>query len=561
MTPPSNSPTTTDTIDGISINDTTLRIGEKAYSCSLSNSVDIKSSKDYRHRLHIQSKDDIIVSNYKNDIHMTKALINPFDPSQVTIKLNSNRRRWTHVFPLGPTGTFMQQHHYQAIPQNKESSIITYPSMDASTDGLPKNSSLSNFKFTDMVDGSSKLDYDKDIIKWNNKSRTNLSIDNKIEDAHQKKRSVVLTDNSSLWAWGATGEQEWTPAITTGVDWKSLVMPACLPITTDFLPDKRTLQHDYVTSVYDLLPEVQASEFFQKKILKNEDGSDKFIIDQFYNELICQRLQQGFQIILLPKNESKYSFSDRTGNRYTFILSIGRIYHELAHKENKISIMYYHPRHPYKANNIRYGYRIRTPDNETYGVSWVDFTSEKLEAYKWNYLDNFICQRGDNSEYQLMENLKYWRFRLLVLPTRQSITKKIIDKYISGEDDFQSDIYGIMTHEEKIQLQNGFLKLLEAINGIKRSTNRQTITASRLEQCKGKLNRRNSSGQLPQSILKSAAYQNRLSQPSEKLMTVINELPVNKPEPEPIEPVSELMDLNQLSIKSPDSQIIEAMKL
>lgn len=35
-----------------------------------------------------------------------RALINPFDPSHVTIKLTSNRRRWTHVFPLGRL-TFM----------------------------------------------------------------------------------------------------------------------------------------------------------------------------------------------------------------------------------------------------------------------------------------------------------------------------------------------------------------------------------------------------------------------------------------------------------------------
>ena len=49
-------------------------------------------------------------------IRPSRALINPFDPSHVTIKLTSNRRRWTHIFPKGPTGVFMQQHHYQAIP-------------------------------------------------------------------------------------------------------------------------------------------------------------------------------------------------------------------------------------------------------------------------------------------------------------------------------------------------------------------------------------------------------------------------------------------------------------
>lgn len=30
-----------------------------------------------------------------------RALINPFDPSHVTVKVTSNRRRWTHIFPKG----------------------------------------------------------------------------------------------------------------------------------------------------------------------------------------------------------------------------------------------------------------------------------------------------------------------------------------------------------------------------------------------------------------------------------------------------------------------------
>lgn len=47
-----------------------------------------------------------------------RALINPFAPSHVTIKLTSNRRRWTHIFPKGPTGVLIQQHHYQAVPTN-----------------------------------------------------------------------------------------------------------------------------------------------------------------------------------------------------------------------------------------------------------------------------------------------------------------------------------------------------------------------------------------------------------------------------------------------------------
>ncbi|PRD26788.1 UNVERIFIED_CONTAM: Depdc5 [Trichonephila clavipes] len=41
-------------------------------------------------------------TKYKQELtSRLKALVNPFNPSQITIKLTSNRRRWTHVFPLG----------------------------------------------------------------------------------------------------------------------------------------------------------------------------------------------------------------------------------------------------------------------------------------------------------------------------------------------------------------------------------------------------------------------------------------------------------------------------
>ncbi|OTF73684.1 DUF3608 domain-containing protein [Euroglyphus maynei] len=462
-----------------------------SFSHNLSTSVENKVHNEAH--LKIKSKDDIIVHKFKDQLHRTKALINPFDPSHVTIKLNSNRRRWTHVFPLGPTGIFMQQHHYQAIPQNRINSDDLNIIYD-STEVLSKDKNFKRKSF-DQIDGAIK-NVEKDLKKNLTKSRSNALIElekknvTNESDIHLKQRSLLLTDNSLLWAWGATGEQEWTPAITTGVDWKSLVMPACLPITTDFLPDKRTLEQDYVTHIYDLLPEEQANELYQQRFMKsNEDGANSnssnsnsnhkkmnmLTIDQFYNELINQRLQQGFQIILLPKNEIRYTFSDRTGNKYTYILSIGRIYHELAHKENRISIINYHPRHPYNANNIRYCYRIRTPDNETYGVSWVAFTSEKLETYKWNYLDNYICLRGASTEYQLIESLKYWRFRLLVLPTQQSKTRKIIDRYMSGDNEFNCDLYDVFSFEEKIQLQKGFIKLMKVINGVKLiNTNKTT---------------------------------------------------------------------------------------
>lgn len=48
---------------------------------------------------------------------------------------------------------------------------------------------------------------------------------------------------------------------TVGVDWKSLTTPACLPLTTDYFPDRQTLQNDYTEGCYDLLPHTDLERY------------------------------------------------------------------------------------------------------------------------------------------------------------------------------------------------------------------------------------------------------------------------------------------------------------
>lgn len=322
-------------------------------------------------------------------------------------------------------------------------------------------------------------------------------------------------------------------------------MPACLPITTgllhlsfvalldfqylftDFLPDKQTLRQDYVTNGYDLLPEDQVNDFFQQRLFKIEEELNKKeslrTTERVYIELICQRLQQGFQLILQPKAEMLNSLDEQTLDKCMYILSIGRIYHELLLRESKITITYYHPRHPYNAKNIKYCYRIRTPDNETYGVSWVEFTGEKLETYKWNYLDNYICLRAD-SDYQVIESLKYWRFRLLVLPTMHRITKVIIEKYAQCEERYDCDLYHVFTHKEKRKHLNDFLKLLEIFNRMKRSS--RPSGSNNRASMNQHLNRRSSYTQINTPGMRKVEapnYHSRYSQPTDSLLSTINE--------------------------------------
>lgn len=76
--------------------------------------------------------------------------------------------------------------------------------------------------------------------------------------------------------------------IFLGVDWKSLTIPACLPITTDYFPDKRSLQNDYVVSDYNLLPDDVNTDFAQQRAIYKKPLTTL----EVFKELVSQRLAQ-----------------------------------------------------------------------------------------------------------------------------------------------------------------------------------------------------------------------------------------------------------------------------
>ncbi|XP_065209009.1 GATOR complex protein Iml1 isoform X2 [Planococcus citri] len=374
-----------------------------------------------------------------------RALINPFDPSHVTVKMTSNRRRWTHVFPKGPTGVVIQRHHYQS--DNFEDNDLN-----------KKNNGLEDLDDDCMFARSPP----STECRSRTKSSTHVGSPNGSVLLPMKKTQTLL--------WGVTGEQEWTPALTTGVDWKSLIVPACLPITTDFFPDEVSLKTDYVFSDYNLLPDDVNADYARKRAIYR----DPLKTPEVFRELISQRLAQGFQLIV----ESDSSGSTILSNTCTVVprgtqnmdaveeykLSIGRIFHKISLCRSEIRITRYRPRHPYPPFVIQYRYRFQAPDHNTYGVSWVSFNAEKLENFNWNYLDHYICTRGD-TDFQLVESCKYWRFRVYALPSVQPGTKKIH----GGSPN--CDVYDRLTQEEKRGLLEGFLKFIESpVNKIKRMT-------------------------------------------------------------------------------------------
>lgn len=201
---------------------------------------------------------------------LERALINPFDPSHVTVKLTSNRRRWSHIFPKTKTGNLIQIHHYQ-IPATH------YPTNNFQLEESFNGEYYNHAKFCSSVENGKRL------------SSTPNEKGSYFKMNFRPASKIDLPAQKSL-LWGPTGEQEWSAQIKTGVDWKSLVIPSCLPITTDYFPDKRSLNNDYVLSDYSLLPDDVNEEFMKHRAVPRKPLDHL----QVFNELVSQRLAQVF---------------------------------------------------------------------------------------------------------------------------------------------------------------------------------------------------------------------------------------------------------------------------
>ncbi|XP_055607436.1 GATOR complex protein Iml1 isoform X1 [Uranotaenia lowii] len=420
-----------------------------------------------------------------------RALINPFDPSHVTIKLTSNRRRWTHIFPKGPQGVLIQQHHYQAVPAPKKNVNYAFDLDSSSEYAHTSTCTLGRGRYGSNASFDSRLN--DDDLRW-------IS-DNKVLVANRRKSgllhsaagpNVTVTPSKSLTLlWGVTGEQEWTPSLTTagrviiGVDWKSLTIPACLPITTDYFPDKRSLHNDYVVSDYTLLPDDVNAEFAQNRAIYKKPLST----EEVFRELVSQRLAQGFQLIVLPDKsitnpqqapccggqlQTSFQLSvlrirPPQEQSQEYLLSIGRIFHKITLSGSVITVTRFRPRHPYPPINVDYRYRFHAPQHDTYEVSGVNFTTEKLENFNWNYMDQYICTRGD-TDFQLHENMKYWRYRMYLLPKDDPSMKRILDGSVK-----HCDIY---TEGKTLQIEkhtcDEFVRFVEShLNKIKKAATKK----------------------------------------------------------------------------------------
>ncbi|XP_066544990.1 GATOR1 complex protein DEPDC5 isoform X2 [Amia ocellicauda] len=411
-----------------------------------------------------------------------RALINPFAPSRMPMKLTSNRRRWMHTFPMGPSGEAIQIHHQtrqnmaelqgsgQRDPAHTSAELLELAYHEA-TGRRTAVRQLGENGF--YVSGGSADDFTSSPAS-SNSTGTPVNRGSSFEDSSSSSPDPTVVLSAPPIVPGF--------CCTVGVDWKSLTTPACLPLTTDYFPERPTLQNDYTEGCYDLLPHTDLE--------RREEDSSLMSAPQVFEEFICQRLMQGYQLIVQPSTRKPppstapplsssplYSRGLVTRRKIEeeesqYWLSMGRTFHRVCLKDRIITVTRYLPKYPYECAQIQYSYSLCPSHSDgLFQSCWVDFSHERLEEYKWNYLDQYICSAG-SEDFSLIDSLKFWRTRFLLLPACVGAVRRM------AEGEGRCDVFGERPRGEggDWALLDGFIRFTEGLNRIRRRHRSDRIT-------------------------------------------------------------------------------------
>ncbi|XP_033102141.1 GATOR complex protein DEPDC5-like [Anneissia japonica] len=393
--------------------------------------------------------------------HNKRALINPFAKSCAAIRLTSNRRRWTHTFPQGPSGEAIQLHHRRRDGtecSDDEQNLML--ELSDSGSGQPQGRIPHSGSGAGLPHSASGISLS---------SQLSVSSTASVETVQYRGPPVGPGNSRLAWIWGATGEQVWTPFVQTGVDWKSIMATACLPITTDYYPDSFILERDYMENQYDVSPDELV-------------GPNVYSLESAFMELVSQRLMHGFQMVISPQNvksglqQNTYRTSHHlvtNVDRDEYVLSIGKIFHRISlHRNDRvIKVTMFKPRHPFVPREFLYSYKIWPAKKNNYEMAVVEFHHEQLELFNWNYMDNHICCKG--VDYDLMESLKFWRSRFLLLPSSSQAVRKLCES-----PGTPCDVFSLHCETENQNLIEGFFKFMNILNRIRRQNNSNKKEAS-----------------------------------------------------------------------------------
>ncbi|CAG8443401.1 11453_t:CDS:1 [Ambispora leptoticha] len=284
----------------------------------------------------------------------------------------------------------------------------------------PKNSSYSSEIGRYFVRPASKQHYKATLVNPCNPGKTSLS-------------RPGLASHMRRW------EHVFPRKIARSImKWNSLCTPACLPLTTDFFPPINE-QGAYNEYTYTISVDPEGLTIAQDDTISEQRKTEILL-----KEMILQRLSQGYQLII-PNTSGNDDEDDNAANMSNFgvtakymsettkslvwkeqqpkpnsfsasipcYLSMGYQVHILTYDPSgqNVEVKRYLRKTQYSSDPIPYQCVIWPKAQEKFELRSVTFRYPNSD-YNWNYVDQLVSGYQD----VLLEALKFWRTRFILIP-------------------------------------------------------------------------------------------------------------------------------------------------
>ncbi|KAL7422858.1 vacuolar membrane-associated protein iml1 [Cryptotrichosporon argae] len=206
------------------------------------------------------------------------------------------------------------------------------------------------------------------------------------------------------------------------VKWRSLCAPACLPLTTDFMPTPQDISTFYEANSYDIACFSDQISFLVKQDLAQEN-LPLAVMREMASQRLSPAVAPGTETKVLLPGDS-ISAGLRVGGasevlkdaRGAIYLSWSNHIHRLTFDPAKQSVTVQRFVRKVRHSTEPHAYKCLVWPYQTTGYreATADFKYPNVDArLNFNYLDRLIAGEED----QLTSSLRYWRTRYLLIPS------------------------------------------------------------------------------------------------------------------------------------------------
>ncbi|OCF30587.1 vacuolar membrane-associated protein IML1 [Kwoniella heveanensis BCC8398] len=222
------------------------------------------------------------------------------------------------------------------------------------------------------------------------------------------------------------------------VQWPSLVATACLPLTTDFLPNQKQSDELYNTGTYTVQCYLEDGAF-----LIRGDAAEANLPLAMMREMVSQRLSQNFQVIVLPHELSEPGLARpmpihlekdadigvelvsggasevlKNGQGAIWMSWANHIHRLLFHPTKQEIIVHWMTRKvSHSTDSVNYKCLVWPSGMRGYQPASATFSYPDVNTkVNYNHLDHLI-----NGERLTLDPLRYWRTRFVLIPSGKEI--------------------------------------------------------------------------------------------------------------------------------------------